>query len=63
MAKKKIKYSENDEVYWNDPDNGQSSGIYKVIKRYSDEPKDDDDTIYLISNGVSEAEVYRIELS
>jgi hypothetical protein len=45
-----------DEVQWNDPDNGQSSGIYKVLKIISDE-------IFLIGNGYSETEVYWHELS
>lgn len=63
MAKKKKKFNIGDEVQWTDPDEGQSSGIYKVVARHSDEEEDDEDTIYDIDNGFSEAEVYRSELT
>lgn len=45
-----------DEVYWNDPDDGLSSGVYKIIRVTSE------NTVY-ISNDTSEAEVYIHELS
>lgn len=53
------------EVWWSDPEN-KTSGAYKVleIKRNPDDPDEGlyDDTIVLISNGVSEAEVEAWEL-
>ena len=53
------------EVWWSDPEN-KTSGAYKVleIKRNPDNPDDClyDDTIVIISNGVSEAEVEACEL-
>jgi len=51
----KTKFNVGDEVYWNDPDDGISSGYYKVVKVLSEE-------IYYISNGHSEAEVFEHEL-
>jgi hypothetical protein len=53
------KYEEGDDVFWEDPDEGKSSGIYKVIKV---EEQDGDDSVYLVSNGSSETEVYQREL-
>jgi len=48
---------EGDEVYWNDPDNGICSGIYKIKEFLSAE-------ILLIENEQgSEVEVFRHELS
>lgn len=53
------------DVWWSDPEN-KNSGAYKVldIKRNPDDPDEGlyDDTIVLISNGVSEAEVEAWEL-
>ncbi|MBD5306566.1 MAG: hypothetical protein HDS14_02925 [Bacteroides sp.] len=53
------------EVWWSDPEN-KTSGAYKVleIKRNPDDPDKGlyDDTIILISNGVSEVEVEAWEL-
>lgn len=49
-----------DEVYWKDPA-GETSGVYKVVAILSDDLGDE--TIVLISNGYSEAEVYLSELS
>ena len=57
---KKPKWSENDEVYWTDPDNGISSGTYKIVKQITE---DRDMSIWLITNGLSEAEVFQDELS
>lgn len=52
------------EVWWNDPDGGRSSGKYVIqqINASSDEPIKDD-TIILIDNGYTEAEVRASELS
>ncbi len=47
-------------LYWNDPDNGESDGAYKVI---SAPEKVDSDSIILIASGTSEAEVFASELS
>lgn len=53
------------DVWWSDPEN-KNSGAYKVldIKRNPDDPDEGlyDDTIVLISNGVSETEVEAWEL-
>lgn len=47
-------------LYWNDPDNGKSSGAYKVVFA----PEEiDDDSIILIASDYSEAEVFPSELS
>lgn len=47
-------------MYWNDPDNGKSDGGYRVISA----PEEvDDDSIILIANEYSEAEVPPSELS
>lgn len=53
-------YEIGDEVYWTDPDEGQSSGVYKILAKLTD---DGEDSVYLISNGTSESEVYEHELS
>lgn len=52
------------EVWWSDPDNGYSSGVYEVVEIRTDEDDDAlyDGTIILISNGKSEAEVQAWEL-
>lgn len=52
-------YEKGDEINWKDPE-GISSGIYKIIEKKSE---DGDESIYLISNGFSEVEVYEHELS
>lgn len=47
-------------LYWHDPDNGLSDGVYKVISA----PEEiDDDSIILIASDHSEAEVFPAELS
>ena len=56
--KDKWKFNINDEVYWKDPE-GSSSGYYKVVIQIALDGKN---SIYLISNGTSEAEVYQHEL-
>lgn len=50
------KYHEGDEVFWDDPAEGYSSGVYKVVSYMGG-------GIYYISNGTSEAEVWEHELS
>lgn len=57
-CEKRTFFEENDEVNWTDPE-GISSGIYRIIKKISE---DDENSIYLISNGFSEVEVYEHEL-
>ncbi len=47
-------------LYWNDPNNGESSGAYKVI---SVPEEIDEDSIILIASDHSEAEVFPSELS
>lgn len=47
-------------LYWNDPNNGESSGAYKVI---SVPEEIDEDSIILIAFDHSEAEVFPSELS
>lgn len=56
----KAKFEENELVFWSDPDNGLSSGEYIINKVISE---NGEDSIYYISNGFSEAEVYQSELS
>ncbi len=47
-------------LYWNDPDNGNSNGVYRVVSA----PENiEDDSIVLIANDYSEAEVFPTELS
>ena len=47
-------------LYWHDPDNGKSDGAYRVISA----PEEvESDSIILIANGSSEAEVFASELS
>lgn len=50
-------------VWWNDPDNGKSSGVYEVCSIKA-EPGEgmSEDTVVLIDNGYSEAEVLYGEL-
>ena len=46
------------QVWWSDPDRGQSSGKYEVCRIYADNGESlEDDTTVLISDGFSEAEV------
>jgi len=52
-------YVKDEEVNWVDPEN-ISSGIYKIIEKKTE---DEEDSIYLISNGTSEAEAYEFELT
>ncbi len=50
-------------VWWEDPDNSESSGEYEILEIRTD--SDNilyDDTIILIGNGLSEAEVWALEL-
>lgn len=50
-------------VWWSDPDHDLSSGEYEVVEiRYDEDGALYDDTIILISNGVSEVEVNAWEL-
>ena len=53
-----IKYGNT--LYWNDPNNGEFSGAYKVI---SVPEEIDEDSIILIASDHSEAEVFPSELS
>lgn len=50
------------QVYWEDPDDGISSGFYEVIEIRDDNDRWYSDTIVLISNSNSEAEVFLSEL-
>ena len=52
-------YEPKDKVYWTDPE-GISSGNYTVVEMVTE---DGEDSVYLISNGTSEAEVFYHELS
>ncbi|RGZ64791.1 hypothetical protein DW980_08850 [Bacteroides stercoris] len=47
-------------LFWHDPDNGQSDGVYQVV---SAPEVIEDDSIILIAASCSEAEVYPTELS
>lgn len=47
-------------LFWYDPDNGQSDGVYQVV---SVPEVIEDDSIILIAASCSEAEVYPTELS
>jgi len=52
------------QVWWNDPDEGFSSGYYTVIDILADEPVDSRDTVLFLKNEAgSQAEVYAFELS
>jgi len=53
------KYKVGDEVLWSDPDDGLSSGYYKVTIVNTEDGRD---SIYTISDGNSEVEVYEHEL-
>lgn len=50
------------QVYWEDPDNGLSSGYYDVLSIHDDNKPWHSDTIVVIANGYSEAEVPLNEL-
>jgi hypothetical protein len=54
-----------DEVYWNDPGEGISSGHYKITAIHSDSGRiEDEETIVVIGNDAgSVAEVWPSELS
>ena len=53
-----------DEVFWTDPDEGHSSGYYRVVEVMSEDGKIDDDTIIrLVNHAGSEAEVFNHELT
>ena len=52
-----------DEVWWNDPDNGFSSGYYKITGIHTESGKIEyENDIVFISNGSSQAEVFAHEL-
>ena len=56
--------SVGDEVYWEDPDEGLSSGYYAVVEILSEDNQIFDDTIIKIKNEAgSHAEVFFHELS
>ena len=50
-----------DKVYWNDPEE-LSSGEYEVVEEVSIDGEDDEDTVILISNGVSQVKATANEL-
>lgn len=52
-----------DEVWWNDPDAGHSSGIYKIVGINAMSVRDTDTVLSLKNAAGSEAEVYASELS
>jgi hypothetical protein len=53
-----------DKVYWNDPDQGLSSGVYEVAEIQTESGLIEyPDDIILITNGNSEAQVYLHELT
>lgn len=52
-----------DKVYWNDPGEGASSGLYTIAKIHNDDEPIEDDTIILITNAAGgEAEVMPTEI-
>jgi len=53
-----MKYSKGDGVYWIDPDDNHSTGLYNILKVIPN----DDETVYLIGDGYSESEVPEHEL-
>jgi len=53
-----MKYSKGDRVYWIDPDDNHSTGLYNILKVIPN----DDETVYLIGDGYSESEVAEHEL-
>lgn len=53
----KRNFDVGDEVYWNDPDEEQCSGVYKLVERKTN---DGENSVWLLSN---EAEVFQHELS
>lgn len=52
------KFEKGDRVFWTDPE-GFSSGYYNIVERKTYAGRD---SIYLIANQFSEAEVYAYEL-
>ena len=52
---------EKDKVYWNDPAE-ETSGEYWIAEDVYIDGEDDEDTVILITNGVSEVEVTANEL-
>lgn len=56
-----IKLNKGMDVFWTDPE-GETSGVYKVIE-FDDTYPYDEDTVVVISNGYTEAEVYLHELT
>lgn len=52
------KFDNGDKVFWNDPE-GISSGEYVIVECLTD---DGEDSVYLIANDFSEAEVLEYEL-
>jgi hypothetical protein len=57
---KKPKYNVGDEVYWNDPDDGACSGIYKVIDINDDFSR----YVYLLRDSKgNETQAFEFELS
>jgi len=54
-----------DEVFWNDPDQGISSGIYKIHAIHTESGKllHSSDVCFLKNDAGSEAEVFAHELS
>ena len=53
-----MKYSKGARVYWIDPDDNHSTGLYDILKVIPN----DDETVYLIGDGYSESEVPEHEL-
>lgn len=64
MAQENGAIKKGAKVWWSDPDNNHSSGMYEVIevRTYPDDPGLYDDTLVVISNGVTEAEVEAWEI-
>lgn len=53
----------NTKILFSDLDDNISTGEYLTVKRNSDEVFDDSDTVYFITNGISELEVTRAEIT
>lgn len=51
-----------DEVYWKDPDQGISSGIYRIVGINAESVTDEETVLQLVSESGSEAEVFASEL-
>ena len=54
-----------DEVFWTDPGDGCSSGVYVMtdVNTVDGEPRDEDTVVWLRNDVGSEAEVFMRELS